>query len=509
MRQDNYIRDIGYTAGFYPQTAPHWLAFAAIVAGRAPGAALRPKRVYELGMGQGFGLALLAAANPDVSFEGCDFNPDHVAQARRFIVEAKLPNMAVHEMSFADAAQAGAASDIDAAIAHGILSWVAPDVQRDVVAFLRRRLGGEGTAHVSYNCAVGWAPLAPIRSLFLEVRRRMEGGSQAQVTMALDWMQRLRRTHAPLFAANPAAARHFDSMLAEEPAYLAHEYLAEAAQPLNFSEVAALLGGAGLSYAASANLIENVDALGMPAAALPLLAQAEDPVLRETLRDFAVNRFFRRDLFSRADHPLTPGQQREALARFRFMLAVPRAQLRLDFHGPAGPLTGAAGFYGPLADRMVDGAGLDELAHLPAVADAPFERLLQALVLLVESRQVHLVPVADGIDVEPARRFNRMVVDAARRGVVYGHLASPVTGSGVAVSDLDLLALAAIADGAALDPEMIARRGLAIIAALGRRPMRDGVAIWDDVEAIEFLAEPMRHVVEHSLPLWQRLGITG
>ena len=102
MRQDNYIRDIGYTAGFYPQTAPHWLAFAAIVAGRAPGAALRPKRVYELGMGQGFGLALLAAANPDVSFEGCDFNPDHVAQAMRFIVEAKLPNMAVHEMSFAN-----------------------------------------------------------------------------------------------------------------------------------------------------------------------------------------------------------------------------------------------------------------------------------------------------------------------------------------------------------------------------------------------------------------------
>jgi len=505
--QDNYIRDIDYTAGFYPQTAPHWLAFSAIVAGRAPGGALRPKRVFELGIGQGFGLALLAAANPDVQFEGCDFNADHVTQATRFIVDAKLPNIAVREMSFADAAQAGGEGDIDTAIAHGILSWVAPEVQRDVVALLKRRLGDEGVLYVSYNSAVGWAPLAPIRSLFLEIRRRTAGSSQAQVAMALDWMQKLRRSHAPLFAANPAAARHFDAMLAEDPGYLAHEYLADAAAPLNFSAAAALLAGACLGYAASANPIENFDALGMPAAALPLLAETDDPVLRETLRDFAVNRFFRRDLFSRAGRALTPEQQREALADFRFMLAVPRAQLRLDFHGPAGPLTGAADRYGLLADRMVDGAGLHEFAQLPGFADAPFERLLHALVLLVDSRQVHAMPVVESVDTGPARRFNCMVVDAARRGVVYGHLASPVTGSGFAVSDLDLLALAAIADGAPLDPEALAQQGLKIIATLGRRPMRDGVAFEDDTEAVDFLTGPMRYIVEHILPVWQRFGI--
>ena len=507
MGQDNYVRDIGYTAGFYPQTAPHWTAFAAIVAGRAPGGALRPKRVFELGIGQGFGLALLAAANPDVQFEGCDFNPDHVAQATRFIANAGLQNIAVHEMGVAEAARAGG-SDIDTTIAHGLLSWVAPEVQRDVVAFLDRRLGDQGVLHVSYNSAVGWAPLAPIRDLFLDIKRRGAGGSSAQVTIALDWMQRLRRTHAPLFAANPAAARHFDGMLAEDPAYLAHEYLAEAARPLNFSEAAALLGGAGLGYVASANLIENFDGLAVPAAALPLLAQTDDAVLRETLRDFAVNRFFRRDLFSRDVRPLTLERQREALANFRFLLAVPRAQLRLDFHGPAGPLTGAAGLYGPLADRMVEGAGLDELSRLPAFADTAFERLLHCLVLLVDSRQVH-VAVADRVDAGPARRFNRMVVDAARRGVVYGHLASPVTGSGVAVSDLDLLAMAAIADGAIPEAEALAQRGLAIIAALGRRPQRDGVAIAEDAEAIDFLAEPMRHIVDRSLPLWRRFGIVG
>ncbi|MDB5500287.1 MAG: hypothetical protein JWR89_189 [Tardiphaga sp.] len=507
MRQGNYICDVGYTAGFYPQTAPHWMAFSALAAGCAAGGALQPKRVFELGAGQGFGIALLAAANPDVYFEGCDFNSEHVAQARRFIADAGLQNAAVHEMDFAAAAQLAGDPDIDIVLAHGIVSWVAPDVQHQIVAFLKRRLRDDGVLYVSYNSAVAWAALSPIRDLILEIKRLGPGGSQAQMAMALDWLQRLRRANAPLFARNPAAAQHLDDMLALDPAYLAHEYLAGAARPLNFAETASLLDGAGLRFAASANPIENFDALGVPAAALPLLAQTNDPVLRETLRDFAANRFFRRDLFSRDIQLLTPDQQREALEKFRFMLAVPRTQLRLDFHGPAGPLTGAADLYGPLADRLAEGAGFQDLARLPAFAGAPLERLLHCLVLLVDSRQVHAVPPSHHIDVAPARRFNTMVVEAARRGVVYSHLASPVSGTGLAVSDVDLLALAAAADGVALDPASLAQRSLAIIAALGRRPIRDGVAIADDTEATDFLAAPMQYIIAESLPLWRRLGL--
>lgn len=90
-----YVADIGYTAGFYRETTPAHVAFAALSIGRSPGRALKPKRVLELGCGQGFGLALTAAANPDVAFEGYDFNPDHVAHARRLIEGAALGNVAV------------------------------------------------------------------------------------------------------------------------------------------------------------------------------------------------------------------------------------------------------------------------------------------------------------------------------------------------------------------------------------------------------------------------------
>ena len=507
MSDDGYILDIGYTAGFHPETAPRRLAFATLAAGRVPGLALRPGRVFELGVGQGFGLVLLAAANPDVAFEGCDFNPDHVAQARRFISDADLENIAITEASFATVARAAGARDIDIVLAHGVLSWVAPEARQDIVRFVSRRLRTEGLFYVSYNAPPAWAPLAPIRDLVLAAKRHVGGGSSHQLSTALGWLQHLRRSNAPFFAANPAAGRHLDAMLTLDPAYLAHEYLAAAARPLSFAEVVELLEPAGLTYAGSAGLVENFDSHAVPAAALPLLAQAEDPILRETLRDFAVNRFFRRDVFARGARIPVPDDRRRTLAAFRFVLGVPRTGLGLDFRGPAGPLTGRADLYGPLADRLAQGlVDFGELVDLPAFSGEP-ERLVECLSLLIDSQQAYAVPAGQTVDAGPARRFNRMVVDAARQGRVHGWLASPVTGTGLPVNDFDLLALAAILDGVALEPTSLAHRGLAIVAALGRRPVRDGVPIETDAEAVAFLIEPMRRVIEEDLPVWRRLGV--
>jgi hypothetical protein len=506
VQENEYIRDVSYTAGFYPQLGPHWLSFATLIAGHAPGPA-RPNYVYELGIGQGFGLALLAAANPDIAFKGCDFNGGHIAQARRLIDSAALDNVAVSESSFAALVRAGGERDIDIALAHGIVSWVAPDVQRDIVAFLDTRLRDDGLFYMSYNAPQAWATLTPIRDLMLEVKRRAGGGSQAQLDLVLGWLQRLRRANAPLFAANPAAGLHVDAMLAMDPAYLAHEYFAAAARPLSFAEASALLAPAGLGYVASAELIQNFDALGMPAAAIPLLAQTDDPVLRETLRDFAVNRFFRRDLFARGPRAAAEPRQSEMLSAFRFMLCVPRARLGRDFVGPAGALTGRPDLYGPLADRLAGpGATMAELAALPAFTGR-FDKLLQCLALLIDSHQACAVLSVRDIDPRPAQRFNRVVIDAARQGRFYGHLASPVAGTGIPIANFDLLALAVICDGAALAPDALAQRVLAMLSALGRRPVRDAVVIDVDAEAVAFLAGPMQRVLEQDLPVWRDLGL--
>jgi predicted methyltransferase family protein/methyltransferase family protein len=499
--------DIRYTAGFYRAMAPAHLAFAATVQGRAPGPALRPRRMLELGFGQGFGLTLLAAANPDVAFEGCDLDPANAEQARRFAADAQLDNVALAQRAFEHAVQDGEPGDCDVVAAHGVLSWVSRAGEDAIVAIVRRRLRADGLFHVSYNCLPGWAPVAPIRELALEVRRRSPGGGEQQLALALDLLTGLRQRGAVYFTANPAAARHLDGMLGMDRGYLFHEYLGEHWNPLSFATVAARLADAGLTYAASATLAENIDQCSVPREVLPLLPQVQDPVLREMLRDFAANKQFRRDVFARGNAALAENERLQALSAFGFALAVPRTRIMFRFAGPLTELNGNPDFYGPIADRLAAGiARFDDLAALPAFAGRA-AMLIECLVLLVHSGQVLPVPLPVDADAGPARRFNRMVVEQARAGRVFDSLASPVTRTGVPVTDFGLLALMALFDGHGDEPEAAARHGLSILTGLGRRPHREGRPIEDDAEAVAFLAGHLAPIVTDSIPLWRQLGM--
>jgi SAM-dependent methyltransferase len=502
-----YIADVGYTAGFYPETAPSHMGFAALCAGRSPGLGLRPKRMLELGFGQGFGLALLAAANPDVAFEGSDINGAHVAHARGLIAEAGLANLTVSEMSFEAAATQGGHNDVDVVVLHGVLSWISPASQEAVVAILGGRLRPDGLVYVSYNCMPGWAPLAPIRHLMLEVKRRNPGGTEQQLGLALDLVAKLWQSNAGYFAANPIAAHHAGTMLGLDRAYLAHEYLAEHAEMPRFSDVAALLAPAGLSYAAAAALLDNFDRYAAPEGVAPLFAQIGDPLLRETVRDFAANRRFRRDLFGRGSAELSPDEHRRLLSGLRFAPAVPRNRMIFTIPGPIGELTLKPEFHGAVMDVLErKNASFDELLALPAFGAGGADMLLDCLALLVHSGHV-LALVGDKVDMRPAQRFNRMVVERARGGRLYGHLASPVAGTGVPVDQFGLLALAAVFDAKAADPLAAARHGLSILAASGRRPLKENRPIDDDSEAVAHLAERMTPLLEEQMPAWRRLGV--
>ena len=502
-----YVTDIGYTAGFYRETAPSHMAFAALMLGRSPGRALNPKRVLELGCGQGFGLALLAAANPDVAFEGYDFNPEHVAHARTLAEGAALSNVQVTETSFEDAAAREAANDVDVIALHGIFSWVARATQDAIVSVLRQRLQPNGLAYVSYNCMPGWAPLAPIRQLMMQVKRRNPGRSERQLALALDLVGKLRRGNAAYFAAVPAAAQHLDHMVDLDRVYLAHEYLDEHWELLQFADAAARFGEAKLSYVCSATLTENLDQYAVPQDLQALVAETDDPILKETIRDFAANKRFRRDLYARGSAALTQAEHLRALAETKFTLAVPRKSVVLKFAGPLMELAGRDELYRPLLDMLAEkDASFEDLLALPAFGRDKASILLDCLALLVHSGQVLplLTPAADAA---AAHRFNRMIVGHARTGRIYSHLASPVARTGVPVSDFGLLTLAAIYDGKAEDVASAARHAMGILKILGRRPMKEGRLLEDEGEATIFLAETMQPILHDIVPVWRRLGV--
>jgi hypothetical protein len=348
----------------------------------------------------------------------------------------------------------------------------------------------------------------PIQQLILDIKRQTAGGSEQQIAQALNCLGSLKQANAPFFARNPVAAAHVEAMLGADRAYLAHEYLDDHAQPLQFADVAAHLSPADLAYVASATLTENFNAFAMPADLQEPIARTHDEILRQTIGDFAVGRRFRRDMFLRGDPALDAVARRRHLAGLRFALAVPRRRLVFKFLGPLSELLGKDDFYAPIADMLAERiATFDELLALPVFGADATERLIECLALLVHSEQVLPVTAPPAADTGPAQRFNRLIVDRARQGRIYGYLASPVARTGVRVDDFALLTLAAVFDGEGDTAVTAARHGLSIITALRRRPLDNGRPIERDDDAVAFLAARMEPVLADDLPLWRRLGL--
>src|SRR5262249_50059688 len=148
---------------------------------------------------------------------------------------------------------------------------------------------------------------------------------------------------------------------------------------------------------------------------------------------------------------------------------------------PVGDLTLKPEFHGAVAGVLARGnARFDELLALPPFGPDGDGLLLDCLALLVHSRQALVLAGHGDVDVRPAQRFNRVIVDRARAGRPYGHLASPIAGPGIPVDEIGLLALAALFDGQAAEPAGLARHVLSNFAAVGRSPLRDNKNIVDN-----------------------------
>ena len=120
--------------------------------------------------------------------------------------------------------------------------------------------------------------------------------------------RRLEQAGADFFRASPFAKLRLNNMGGQDPSYLAHEYYNEHWTPFYHADVARDMGGAKLAYAGSASLLDNFDPLVLTAEQLKLVAEATDPAMRETIKDFLRYRVFRRDVFTRGAPHGNPGE---------------------------------------------------------------------------------------------------------------------------------------------------------------------------------------------------------
>lgn len=504
---DGYFTDIPYTSHYYPELAPGFMAFACLRNGVRP-PELAPGATYlELGCGHGFGLNLLAAANPQMTFWGIDFLPGQIDNAQRQARAAGLPNVTFEDLSFEQtlALPEGRLPKFDIVALHGIYSWVSPENRAVIVRLLDRLLKPGGMVYVSYNCLPGWAALAPLQRFVAEHVARSPGDPEVRVVEALRAALQLADGEAAYFKSMPFLRQRIVEALGQKPAYLVHEYLNDHSQPLFHADVARQMAGARLSFAASANIADDLVNLAAPAPLQQMVQATTDRSWRETLLDYASAKPFRRDIFVRGRNALGRPERDALLAETRFALLVAPDAASFEFPIPIGQIRGQASVYQPIVEALAGGPrSYGELAALPALAGARDGALLQALTLLVGGRQIH--PIARAGDRSgSAVAFNRAILERLDLGEAPIHLASVVTGTAVQVDFSDLLALRAVARDETLAEA--ARNGWAVMARTGRRLIKDGQALQDEAANAAELTGRIAAFKRVKLPLLRDLGV--
>lgn len=507
--QDGYVTDIGYTHGFYRELTPALLQMVALAKGvRGPDGGA-PIAYCELGCGQGFTANLLAAANPHVEYYTTDFNPAHIAGAQALAREAETPNVHFYDDSFAEFLARDDLPQFDIISLHGIYSWIAVEHRHTIVEFIRRKLKPGGLVYISYNALPGWSSAAPMRHLMYLHGKAQGGPTISRLDPALGFIEKLIGADAKFFAANAGLKQRFEGLTKQNKNYLAHEYLNDAWTLLYHSDVAAELSAAKLNYLGSAHLLDHIDAINFTPDQKAIFDTIADPVLKETVRDYLTNQQFRRDVFVKGATSLPLSAGREAWLESRFALSLRREDVSMKVRGALGDADLHADVYGPLLDTLANGpVTLRQMLSAPAVSALGWQRLIEALVILVGAGQVQpcLPARSDAKRVKSVRAFNQAVLRRARDNADLAFLASPVTGSGVTVPRFNQLFLLALAEGRKTAEECAAFTWK-ILSEQGQLIVKDGQPLQKPEENLAELRSQAEAFIDKQIPVLRSLQV--
>ena len=291
-----YVTDVPYVRCFENDLSPAQLRLAAARGFHAR----RPEDDFdycELGSAHGDTTVTLAAAHPRARFVGVDLNPDHIASANGLAAGGRLENIRFLERDFEGLASADL-PDFDFITAHGVMSWVSPAKQKALLSLAAAKLKPGGILHVSYNALPGWAAVEPLRQLIagraaLVTGRQPRAGAERRRLREADERPRRGVLHEQSGRTSDArkdgAARAVVRRARVPPRALGADVL----RP----------GGVGcwprdgLYFVGQLPLYLNYRDLAIPEKLAPMFAGTLDRVAFESLKDFAINEYFRRDVF--------------------------------------------------------------------------------------------------------------------------------------------------------------------------------------------------------------------
>jgi len=505
-----YVSEVNYTFGYYRELSPLMLEFA-LLSRQIDFRRGKPMRYLELGFGQGVSLNVHAAAVPG-EYWGTDFNPAQAATAQD-MADASRADLRVLDNSFAELAARTDLPEFDMIVLHGIWSWISDENRQAIVNIIRHRLAPGGIVYISHTSTPGWSAAMPLRhimTLHADLASGRAGDMQTRINGALAFAQQVADSGSAYFKQNPHVVERLKKISEQNRNYLAHEYFNADWLPMSCSDVTSLLESAKLSFAASSNLIDHVDAVNLSQEQQELRGKQSNITLRESVRDYMINQQFRRDIWIKGPRRLSAPEQARRLNAMRFVLLSQRSTVPMHVQGARGQAQVQEEVYAPI---------LDELArnnHAPktfgeiveALPKIGFGRAAQAILLLVGAGHVSPAQAANvAQEVKPrCQALNKHIIRLSESTADVGVLASPVTAGAVNVTRMEQIFIAALGAGKN-DAKAIAKAAWGVLKPQGHKVGKDGKALETDDENLTELASQAKVMLDTRLPILKAAGV--
>jgi SAM-dependent methyltransferase len=506
----DYVTDVTYVRCFENDLSPARLRLAAALNGFAP----PPEADFdycELGSAHGDTTAALAAAYPRAHFVGVDINPDHIASANKLAACGPLDNIRFLDADFEDLDKASL-PDFDFITAHGVLSWIAPSKRKALLDLAQAKLKPGGILHVSYNALPGWAAVEPLRQLIAGRAAITEGNSLARAKSGVDLARAMSDLGAGYFAKNPGAREMLAKMDRLGLAYVAHEYLHAHWVPMYFAQVASEMAAHDLYFVGQVPLYLNYKDLAIPAQLLPMFTGLDDRVAFESLKDFAINEYFRRDVYMKGRHARADSHAHAYFDTTRFGGPLAGGEVPREARLPHHTLRYAGEIFDVLLPLLDEGA-----ATVPALMEHPelrrfgLPRVRDAVMRLALGEAV--VPMLDAtkkVGAPPEGRYrlplpwNRAVVREGLESETPVTLATTAAGTGLELSSVDAVAVFLVTEVA---PD---ERRAWLANRCGRETFQlrvEGKVVQGKEERVRILSEEIGRFLATRLPKLVELGV--
>lgn len=309
------------------QTRPDYLGIIARLLGID---AAKPDncRMLELGCAAGGNIIPLAYYWPDSTFVGIELSEKQAEMGNRLIKDLQLQNAEIIQADLLTLDNS--IGTFDYVIAHGVYSWVPPEVQNHLLHLVAKVLAPNGIAYVSYNTYPGWHFRNAIRDMML-YHGRNNTSPENRSQLGIELLQKLA-TGLPdnNSLSEKWLKKEAEMLLGLSSSYLLHDYLEENNRPEYFYQFIEKASTHKLQFVAEADMYTML-ASTLTQAAEEDLENLEDMVEYQQYLDFYYVRFFRQSLLCREDLEIEYDLEIENTKEFYF-LAYLTCNEEIDLH---------------------------------------------------------------------------------------------------------------------------------------------------------------------------------